>query len=168
MATITARYPSTCSACHQAVTVGQSIEWERGSKSVRHTDCACTTPQIPRNETRREITIERIGRRSYLRGDTLAVRGYIRSQGCHWDADQRAWWIGSDEDAQRIASSALSQPAEAAPKKRITHCLGCGGYLDDYQQRRGFRFCSSDCAADRALGGQSGYYRGQWHQGSED
>lgn len=166
--TITARYASTCTACQQPVTPGQQIEWTQGSREVRHTDCAHTTPQIPRSETRRVITVEREGRRSYLRGDTLSVRGYLRSQGCHWDADAKAWWIGSDDDAQRIASAALSQPAEAAPKKRITRCIECGMFLDDYQQRRGFRFCSQDCAAERRLGGQSGYINGRWYQGSED
>lgn len=166
--TITARYASTCTACGHVVTPGQQIEWTRGSRDVRHTDCAHTTPQIPRSETRRVITVERVGRRSYLRGDTLSVRGYLRSQGCHWDADAKAWWIGSDTEAQRIAADALSQPTEAAPTKRITRCIQCGAPLDGYQQRHGFRFCSGDCAADRRLGGQSGYVNGQWHQGSED
>lgn len=36
--TITAKFASTCPACGQSIAVGQSIEWERGSKA-RHTDC---------------------------------------------------------------------------------------------------------------------------------
>ena len=168
--TITAKYASTCGACPQTVTPGQQIEWTRGSTIVRHTDCArADTPaQIPQSETRRVITVERVGRRSYLRGDTLSVRSYLREQGCHWDADGRAWWIGSDADAQRIAAAALGRSAEAAPAQRRTACLGCGAPLDSYQQRRGFTFCSRDCATDRRLGGQSGYVGGQWHQGSDD
>lgn len=168
--TITARYPGTCPTCHAPITPGQQIEWTKGAKP-RHTTCgasASAVPQIPRSESRRVITVDRVSRRSYLRGDTLAVRGYLRDQGCHWDAEAKAWWIGSEAEAQRIAAAALSQPAEAAPTKRITHCIECGGALDDYQQRHGFRFCSSDCAADRRLGGQSGYVNGQWHQGSDD
>lgn len=168
--TITAKYASTCSACRQAITPGQPIEWERGVKSVRHTDCSAASrpAQIPRRETRRQITVERVGRRSYLRGDTLVVRGYLRTQGCHWDAEAKAWWIGSDDEAQRIATSALTQPVEAASTQRITHCLGCGASLDDYQQQHGYKFCSQDCVHDHRLGGQSGYVNGQWHQGSDD
>lgn len=168
--TITAKYASTCHACHAPVTPGQAIEWERGSRVVRHADCTAEAraPQIPVSETRRQITVERVGRRSYLRGDTLPVRGYLRAQGCHWDGDARAWWIGDAAAAQRLAIEALGQPGEAAPAKRITRCVGCGGPLDDYQQRRGFRFCSRDCATDARLGGQSGYVGGVWHQGSDD
>lgn len=105
--TITARYASTCTACQRPITPGQQIEWTKGSRAVRHTDCTARTD---------------------------------------------IW----------------SKLAEAAPKKRITHCVGCGSPLDTFQQRRGFRFCSSDCVAERKLGGQSGYYRGQWHQGDHD
>lgn len=169
--TITARYAATCGTCHQPVTPGQSIEWTRGSRDVRHTRCGTTdttAPQIPRSDTRRTITVDRVGRRSYLRGDTLAVRTYLREQGCHWDGDARAWWIGSAEEADRIAGAARRQPAEAAPQTRITRCVGCGGRLDDFQQRRGFKFCSQDCVNDRRLGGMSGFVGGQWHQGSED
>lgn len=169
MAQITARFASTCPTCSQRIQPGQSVQWTKGSPA-RHSDCTqpTQTPQIPRSDSRRQITVERLGRRSYLRGDTLAVRSYLRGQGCHWDADTRAWWIGSDDEAQRIASAALGQPAEAAPKKRFTRCLECGGALDDYQQRRGYAFCSTDCANDRRLGGMSGYVNGQWHQGSDD
>jgi hypothetical protein len=71
------------------------------------------------------ITVERVVRRSYLRGDTLQVRGLLGESGCHWDADQRAWWIGSHETAL------------APPKKRITNCVGCGSTRDRFQQQRG-------------------------------
>lgn len=169
--TITARYASTCTACHRAITIGQQIEWERGRKAVRHTDCAHTTPQIPRSESRREITVERIGRRSYLRGDTLAVRSYLRAQGCHWDAESRGWWIGDDDAAHRIAEAALSQAAEPLPlpKKRITHCIHCRGMLDQYQLHHGYRFCSSECAGQHRHRGQS-YYdsHGRFVLGEED
>lgn len=46
--TITARYPSTCASCGARITPGQSIEWQKGVKTVRHTDCAAaaTEPAI--------------------------------------------------------------------------------------------------------------------------
>lgn len=168
--TITAKYPSTCPDCDQAITPGQKVEWERGSKA-RHASCAGTAPDrgsAPAASSERAITVERVGRRSYLRGDTLSVRGLLRDGGCHWDADRRAWWIGSHEAALALAERAKSAPAEAAPPKRRTTCVGCGLTLDRFQQMRGFKFCSRDCAIDHRMGGMSGYVDGQWHQGSND
>jgi hypothetical protein len=40
--------------------------------------------------------------------------------------------------------------------------------LDDYTQRRGYRYCSRECGTDHRMGGQSGYVAGVWHQGSND
>ncbi len=163
------RYASRCPACSGQISIGQLIR--KGGSGYQHVDCSATAA-APAAQTApigpRAITVERVGRRSYLRGDTLAVRGLLRDGGCHWDADARAWWIGSPTEAEALAERARTATAEAAPKKRITHCLGCGGALDHFQQQRGFKFCSSDCVADRKLGGQSGYIGGRWHQGSDD
>lgn len=153
--TITARYASTCTACGLPIAVGSQIEWERGNKAVRHTDCAAT-PCTTTTPASRTITVERVGRRSYLRGDTLAVRGLLRDGGCHWDAEQRAWWIGDDTTAQQVAAEARTAPAEAAPRKRITRCVKCGDPLDDWRQRRGIPVCP-DCShgGSRYMGGMS-------------
>lgn len=59
------------------------------------------------------ITVERIGRRSYLRGNTYPCKDAIRSAGGKWDPDQRAWWIGNDEKAREIAEKCGGQPASA-------------------------------------------------------
>lgn len=167
--TIVAKYPSKCACCGGAIRAGEQIEWAKGSPS-RHVVCdaAAPVPSPVASIAGRSITVERVGRRWYLRGDTLAVRGLLRGGGCHWDADARAWWIGDHAAAVALAASATTAPAEAAPKKRITHCVGCGCGLDDFAIRRGFKFCSKDCANDMRLGGQSGYVNGQWHQGSDD
>lgn len=117
----------------------------------------------------RVIHVQRDGRRSYITGDTIAVRGLLYDGGCHWDADRKAWWIGSHDEALQIAERARTAPAEAMPRKKITNCLGCGCGLDDFQIRRGFKFCSSDCAIEQRMGsGWSGYVNGAWHQGSDD
>jgi hypothetical protein len=156
--TITAKYPSKCAACGGAISAGEQIEWSKGSPA-RHTQCnASSQPSV------RSIDVERAGRRSYLRGDTLSVRGLLRAGGCHWDADERAWWIGDAGAAERLAEQARTAPAEAAPKKRITHCVSCGDSLDEYQIRRGYRKCL-DCGVEggsRYAGGQS-YYTSTGH-----
>jgi len=171
--TITAKYPSTCQACSCPITVGQQIEWTKGSPA-RHTACgatAGTTVTAAPQSTGRIITVERVGRRSYLRGDTLAVRGLLRAGGCHWDAEARAWWIGSQDAARALAISASTAPTEAAPPRRITHCVNgsCGCELDAYQQARGYRTCSTECSTELRMGsGWSGVVNGAWHQGSDD
>lgn len=173
--TIKAQFASRCPICSGPIHPGQEVEWRKGSKAV-HVACAgaaaggtaAPVQTAPAPASTRTITVEHIGRRSYLRGDTIAVRGLLGDGGCHWDADERAWWIGDHSAAEALAERAKSAPAEAAPKKRITHCLGCGGALDRYQQQRGYKFCSSDCRIDAKMGGQSGYVNGHWHQGSDD
>ncbi len=63
------------------------------------------------------IHVERIGRRSYLRGDTYAIRDALRAAGAHWDADEKAWWIGSEAKAQELAAGA---PAGESRKDEVT------------------------------------------------
>lgn len=81
----------------------------------------------------------------------------------------RCAWHSAGAAAQTAGGTGARQaPAEAAPTKRVTHCLGCGSLLDRYAQQRGYKFCSSDCRVDQQMGGQSGYVNGRWHQGSDD
>lgn len=189
MTTINAKYASTCPACRQPITVGQSIEWTRGQPAL-HALCASQAGAAPealvahdamiegRSEAStiaaqvpvvtRTLTVTREGRRSYIGGDTMAVRGLLRDGGCHWDADRKQWWIGSQETALALVESAKTARAEAQPRKRITHCVGCGCALDSYRIQRGYRTCSQDCRDDMRMGGQSGYVNGRWHQGSDD
>ena len=166
--TITAKYASTCPTCGQGIRPGDQVAWARGEKA-RHAACAGGAADTSTAPMPRSITVERVGRRSYLRGDTLPVRGLLRDGGCHWDVDQRTWWIGSHETALALAERARTAPAEAPPRERITHCVGCRSALDRYQVQHGHKFCSRDCAIERRMGsGWSGYVGGVWHQGSDD
>lgn len=165
--TIVAKYASVCPDCGKTISPGQQVEWERGRKA-RHTNCGAVGQAPSAASTSRTITLTRDGRRTYIGGDTMAVRGVLKDGGCHWDADRKAWWIGDHATAETLAELARTAPAEQAPKRRITNCVGCGGALDRFAQQRGFRFCSKDCANDVKLGGQSGYINGSWHQGSDD
>lgn len=72
------------------------------------TDTATTTPTL-------SITTERVGRRTYVRGATYPIRDALRGAGAHWDADEKAWWIGSDEVATAIAAKHAVPVTLAAP-----------------------------------------------------
>lgn len=37
--TIVAKFPSQCSACGKRINRGEKIEWTKGRRDVRHTDC---------------------------------------------------------------------------------------------------------------------------------
>lgn len=169
--TITARFASTCPACAGPIAPGAQVLWARGEKA-RHVQCpgAPATSSQEAQSAGRTITVTREGRRSYIGGDTLPVRGLLRAGGCHWDADRGQWWIGAHEAALELADRARTAPSEAAPARRVTRCQGCGGGLDRFQQQRGFRFCSKDCAIEARMGsGWSGHVPGHgWHQGSDD
>src|SRR5579884_3474016 len=58
--------------------------------------CEILGPHVPVDPLR----VDRVGRRSYLRGETYEVRNEIKIMGFHWDVQKRAWWIGSDEKTQ--------------------------------------------------------------------
>lgn len=65
------------------------------------------------------ITIDKQGRRFYLRGDTYAVRGQIRAAGAKWDADTRCWYTGVKATADAIvermsgATTTAERPSES-------------------------------------------------------
>lgn len=51
------------------------------------------------------ISIETVGRRHYLRGNTYPIREQIRAAGCKWDAAEKAWYSGKRETAESVAGS---------------------------------------------------------------
>lgn len=61
------------------------------------------------------FVIERVGRRSYIVGDTYPHKAAIRAAGGHWDSARRAWWMGSaDKAAALIARLGSSAPKASA------------------------------------------------------
>lgn len=56
------------------------------------------------------ITTERIGRRTYLHGDTFSAKDAIKDAGGHWDADRRAWWLGDHARAESIVAGVKAAP----------------------------------------------------------
>lgn len=57
------------------------------------------------------MTIEKAGRRYYITGDTYSLREPLKSAGCHWDAERRAWWTSKLDVAEQFA--ATDSPAKA-------------------------------------------------------
>ena len=107
-------------------------------------------------------------------GNTYPVKDAIKALGGRWDAVAKGWRVPADKAAQAqalVAGAPKSAPRAAGSARSYaprTTCAGCGGRLDTFQQRRGFKFCSKDCINDMRLGGQSGYVNGIWHQGEDD
>lgn len=71
------------------------------------------------------ITTEKIGRRTYLNGNTYAHRDLMRSKGCTWDPDKKAWWTGSTEKAAEIVAEIGTTSTEKRSEKLDEHekCL---------------------------------------------
>lgn len=46
------------------------------------------------------LTIETVGRRLYVGGDSYAAKNQLKSIGCKWDADRSQWWIGTGKRAE--------------------------------------------------------------------
>lgn len=56
------------------------------------------------------IALDRKGRRTYLRGDTFSSKDAIKDAGGHWDADERAWWIGDHKRAEALLAYLVAKP----------------------------------------------------------
>lgn len=64
------------------------------------------------------IKIERTGRRSYIIGNTYAIKDALKAAGAHWDGERRAWWLGDDTAAKSLVErcgKAACEPKTAAP-----------------------------------------------------
>ncbi|OFW37672.1 MAG: hypothetical protein A3J29_06265 [Acidobacteria bacterium RIFCSPLOWO2_12_FULL_67_14b] len=156
--TITAKYASTCTTCHQTITPGQQIEWERGSTAVRHTSCdTATTTTAPAAPSAPAVTYETIGARVYVLGQTFALRDAIKSAGGHWDAERKAWWIGATKRAELEAAIAAAKPADQS-SYRPSKCKQCGRVPDRRGWPRIYRsgICS-DCYRDEREEAEMGY-----------
>lgn len=64
------------------------------------------------------ITVETVGRRFYIKGDTFPLKDALRGAGCKWDPDARAWWTGKKEVADRFAASGDAAPASGSSSSK--------------------------------------------------
>ncbi len=58
------------------------------------------------------VSFEKEGRRVYCIGNTYAIKDAIKAAGGHWDADRKAWWIGSGKQEELIASVNKAKPSQ--------------------------------------------------------
>jgi len=63
-----------------------------------------------------QLTVESVGRRHYIKGNTYAHKDAIRDAGCKWDGDKRAWWTGKRDTADAIVGkvNTASGPSPAS------------------------------------------------------
>lgn len=66
-----------------------------------------------------QITIEKIGRRHYIRNSPFALKDQLRAAGCKWDPEQRAWWTSKADVAQKFAKAAAEQPKAAGLNQEV-------------------------------------------------
>lgn len=59
------------------------------------------------------LSLQQIGQRIYLVGDTYPHRSAIKGLGGHWDGDRRQWWVGVAKRAE-IEQAIASAPAPSA------------------------------------------------------
>lgn len=51
-----------------------------------------------------KCTLEKIGRRWFVRGDSYSLKDMLKDNGCKWDGEERAWYTGSKEVAEKLVS----------------------------------------------------------------
>lgn len=66
------------------------------------------------------ITLQTVGRRVYLIGNTYPVKDQIKSGGGKWDADRKAWYVGVQRKAlaEELAGKAINGLASQAQVER--------------------------------------------------
>jgi hypothetical protein len=60
------------------------------------------------------ISIEKIGRRHYLRNTPYSVKDTLFNAGCKWDSQEKSWWTGKRELAESLLAT-LSATTEDSP-----------------------------------------------------
>lgn len=46
------------------------------------------------------MSIQSVGARLYVTGNTYPIKDQLKALGCHWDADRKQWWIGKAKAAE--------------------------------------------------------------------
>jgi len=97
------------------------------------------------------MSIEIVGSRLYVTGNTYSIKDRLKSIGCHWDADRKQWWIGKAKQAelstivgsvnsQTTASGYVKPTAEELSDKPCTGKAAYKGrdyYVIGYSERTG-------------------------------
>ena len=72
------------------------------------------------------VTIEKQGRRFYVRGNTFAIKDKLKSAGCKWDAEARCWYTGKKEIADKLAGTEIKTEFVKPTKEELAEkpCTG--------------------------------------------
>ncbi|WP_458317900.1 hypothetical protein [Mycolicibacterium brisbanense] len=63
------------------------------------------------------IEVRKTGRRFYIQGAPYASRDTLRNAGCKWDPEEKGWWTGKADTAERIVAHLTSNaPDPDAPE----------------------------------------------------
>jgi hypothetical protein len=60
-----------------------------------------------------QLTIEKVGRRHYVIGNTYPIKDKLRAAGCSWDSDRKQWYTGKADLAEKIAALETSDAPAA-------------------------------------------------------
>lgn len=58
-----------------------------------------------------EITVEKKGRRHYLRNLPFGMKDKAKDKGCKWDPEERCWWTSKADVAADLAGAGSGSPA---------------------------------------------------------
>ena len=61
------------------------------------------------------ISIQTEGRRTYIAGNTYAVRDQIRAIGAHWDSGRKMWWTAKRAEAEALIARLGTIEQSTAP-----------------------------------------------------
>jgi hypothetical protein len=64
------------------------------------------------------ITVDKQGRRHYLRGNTYPIRDRLREAGAKWDPEERCWWTGKAETAAELIQQAADTEAPRQQERK--------------------------------------------------
>jgi hypothetical protein len=109
------------------------------------------------------MSIETVGSRLYVTGNTYSIKDRLKAIGCHWDAERKQWWIGKAKQAelsaivsgvaaQATASGYVKPTAEELSDKPCTGKAEYKGktyYVIGYSERTGkLHLTTLDCSID--------------------
>jgi hypothetical protein len=64
------------------------------------------------------MTIQAVGSRLYVAGNTFPIKDQLKSIGCHWDNDRKQWWIGKAKKSELekiVSGSSQSSSGDYVP-----------------------------------------------------
>lgn len=106
------------------------------------------------------ITIEKQGRRHYVRNAPYAMKDALRNAGCKWDPEQKCWWTSKADVAEQFAGAVA--PAGATGATGSTGGTGSSGGTGSGREAPG---TDATVAARATYKGKTYYVAGRVNRG---